>query len=245
MGGKPTHIVFSPPNFIPKYIGVGEDHVGAYALDFSNETHKNKLLELLKDKKSTTLWYEGPREDAKSKSFNNFVERFKSFIKSNNLNVTIKEKGWEEGYLIPKETDYTNILLGAEPEYVIEMAGFELNGRQSLFDAIVRCGKFKGSQSFAVTPRDLENCLRGSDVLAEMKKPNSATKETVQRIYGGGGLRDKYYEGVPGARKNSAIYKRVKSANSDRDKHLASKMKSDGGIFLAGDGHIQFVSRYL
>ena len=73
MGGTPTHIVFKP-----NFIGVGEDHDGAYALDFSNETHKNNLLNFLKGKPSTTLWYEGPTVSAKSKSFNNFVEDRKS-----------------------------------------------------------------------------------------------------------------------------------------------------------------------
>ena len=86
-----------------------------------------------------------------------------------------------------------------------------------------------------------------SDILNEMIQPDSAKKETLEKIYGGSynAMRAKYFEGSPGAKTSSSIYKRVDNFNRARDKHLANLMRTKGGIFLAGDGHIEFIDKFL
>lgn len=246
MAPTPTHIFFTE-----KYIGIGEDHNGAHAFNFLNQEHVGNLSEYLKDKSSVKVWYEGPTVQAKSRSYLNFLEQLKKYKSDNDLKFSVTEVGWEVGFRLPKQVDYTNILLGAEPDQYIQILGSQLNGKQTLAEAFVKSRGIKGSQSTPITMKDLVDCLSDgstpSDILIEMQKPNSATQQIVRKIYGGGysAMRAKYYEGTAGAFTSSSIYKRVQSVNELRDKHLANKMKREGGIFLAGDGHIQYVSRYL
>ena len=57
--------------------------------------------------------------------------------------------------------------MGAEPETYYKLLGSQLNGRQSLAEAIVKSGSFKGSQSMAITARDLEESLNPQLILAK------------------------------------------------------------------------------
>lgn len=246
MGGRPVHNFFRD-----NYIGIGEDHNGDYAFDFYDKNETDLLSKFLNNKDRVTIWYEGPNVSAKSKSYRNFISDIKKFIDKNKIKISIDERGWETDLKLPKDVDYTNILLGAEPEQYISLFGPQLTGKQTLAEAIVNSKNLKGAQSSTITMKELVDALsnnsKPSDILLEMQKENSATRETIYKIYGGAynAMRAKYYEGTPGAYTSSKVYQRVQSVNTIRDKHLANKMKTIGGIFLAGDGHIEFVTRYI
>ena len=238
--------------FDPKgdYIGIGEDHVGSFAFNFSDDAHIKQLKDFLTRKTTFTfvdVYYEGPNEKAKSQSYKNFVKQLNGWLKANKTNLTVRERGWERDLNFPKDIEYSTILLGPEPQQVISLIGRELNGKQSLLDAIVKCGKFKGTQNRGPSKEEviaaLSDGTRPSDVLQLMMKEDSATAATVRSIYGG--MRDKYFEGSQNAAITSPIYRRVNQFNEMRDRHLAKKMKSEGGIFLAGDDHIRLVKQYL
>lgn len=239
------NIAFDPKG---NYIGVGEDHVGSFAFEFGNETHIEQL-KTLTDRTATfvNVYYEGPNERAKSESYKNFVKQLNRWLKSNKTNLTIRERGWERDLHFPKDIEYTTILLGPESGQVISLIGTELNGKQTLLDAIVKCGKFKGTQNRGPTKDEVVQALSNggnpSDVLQTMMQENSATTSTVRLIYGS--MRDKYFEGSRGAAISSPIYRRVNQFNEIRDRHLARSMKRDGGIYLAGDDHIRLVKQYL
>lgn len=235
-----------------KFIGIGEDHKGAYGFSFNNDSDVQKLSQLIDKKKTITCWYEGPKVGKKSASFVQFVKDFKAWLKTNNhKDIKIIEKGWELSLRFNRMEEITGILLGAEAGEYKKLIGNQLNGKQTLADAIVKCKAIKGSQSSSVTMPELIKALsnngKPTDVLQTMQQPNSATVNTLYAIYGGGygAMRAKYFEGTKGAKKSSSVYKRVNNFNSARDKHLAKLMKNQGGIFLAGDQHIEFIKKYI
>ena len=236
--------------FNRKYIAIGEDHVGKYEFNFNDATHTNNLESFLSGKNSISIWYEGPNITAKSKSYKNFVSDFKNYIRNNDIKCSVSEKGWETDLSFSKDSEYTTVLLGAEPSQVISLIGSKLDGKRTLLDAIVDSGKFKGSRSAGPSKSDVIYALsdggRPSEILKLMMEDNSATKEVIYRIYGGSSpMRDLYFEGSAGALISSAIYKRVKTFNESRDKHLANKMQTVGGIFLAGNDHINLIKKFL
>lgn len=241
------NIAFDPKG---NYIGIGEDHVGSFAFDFGDKEHIDKLKNMMKNSNNSSLidvYYEGPNEKAKSKSYLMFIKRLTDWMKTNNVRLTIKQIGWERDLSFPKDIEYSTILLGPEPDQVVSLLGKQLDGKQSLLDAIVKCGNFKGTQSRGPTKNEviaaLSNGSSPSDVLQTMMKDKSANMETIRLIYGG--MRDKYFQGTKGALTSSPLYARVNKFNDIRDRHLAKKMKTNGGIFLAGDDHIRLVKQYL
>lgn len=239
------HIIFDPRN---RYIGVGENHVGAHAFDFNNESHTSQLKNVLANHGSSiSVFYEGPNERAKSPSYKNFVNELKKWKKINNIKSSIREVGWETDATFPKEIEYSTILLGPEPPQVISLIGKYLDGKRSLLDAIVDCKNFKGSQSRGPTKeeviRALSNGSKPSDVLETMMEDKSANPTTVRKIYGG--MRDKYFEGTRNALVGTPLYRRVNKFNELRDTLLARRMHTQGGIFLAGDDHIRLVENIL
>lgn len=228
-----------------KYIAVGEDHVGAFAFDFNNSKQTEYLKKFLKKHNNRiTVWYEGPNLLAISKSFKNFevgLEKFNSIYE-----FSYVVKGWELDLKFNKNCEYAGILLGGEVGDYVSLLGSCLDNKRTLLDAFVDCKKIKGAQPRSPTKAEViealsENDKTPSDVLKMMMAPKSANESTLKAIYSGGNnaMRAKYFYGVPGARTTSAVYKRVDDFNNLRDKHLAKKMKSVGGIFLAGDGHIE------
>ena len=236
--------------FNSKYIAIGEDHVGKYGFNFNDTRHINGITSLLSDKTSITVWYEGPNITAMSKSYKNFVSDFKKYIKNNNIKCSVSEKGWETDLSFPKDSEYATVLLGAEPSQVISLIGSKLDGKRTLLDAIVDSGNFKGSRSHGPSKSDVIHALsdgrRPSEILKLMMEDKSATKESIYRIYGGSSpMRDVYFEGSVGALVFSTIYKRIKTFNESRDKHLANKMQTVGGIFLAGNDHIKLIKKFL
>jgi hypothetical protein len=238
---KNLHIIFDSNM---KYIGVGEDHVGAFAFNFKDSKQVEYLKNFLnKTKNKVTVWYEGPSIAAKSKSFKNFEAELKQFQSVNNFTYTVK--GWETDLKFNKEYEYAGILLGAEVRDYVSLLGTHLNGKKTLLEAMVDCKNVKGTQPRGPTKDEVIKALSDSgkpcDVLLEMMKPKSATKATLELIYGGGNraMRAKYFAGTPGAKTTSQVYKRVDNFNKSRDMHLAKKMQQKGGIFLAGDGHIE------
>lgn len=242
------HIILKPEK---KYIGIGEDHAGAYVFSFSNSTHLNALVQLLNNQKNITVWFEGPNLSAKSKSFKNFVKELKTYIQKQKLNIIINEKGWEIGYAFPKDIEYASILLGPDVSWVLSILAKELTGNQPLITAIAKSHAFRGTQAKAADEKDIIEALtdyyKPTDILELMMSENSATVNNVKAIWGGeyAAMRAKYFEGTPGALLSSKVYKRVNSFNKLRDKNLANKMKSYGGIFLAGNDHIRLVSKML
>ena len=244
---KGFHIIFDLKDM--KYIGIGEDHNGLHAFDFKNSSHIEYLKKfLLKRNNSVNIWYEGPNISAKSKSFQNFENELRKFQTDHKINFRYLVKGWDADLKFDKMQEYAGILLGAEVYDYANLIGISnLNGKKTLLQAMVDCKKIKGTQLIGPTIQEAKTSLTESsgapcDVLEEMMKDGSATMQTLQKIYGGGNnaMRAKYFYGTPGAKTNSAVYKRVDEFNKTRDRHLAKKMKQEGGIFLAGDGHIEF-----
>ena len=243
------HVVFDK-----KYIGIGEDHKGKYALDFKNKDHVEKLYSLFSNlKNEITCWYEGPNANKKSPSFVNFIKELKKWQSSHKefSKIKIVEKGWELSLKFKREEELTGVLLGAEVYEYEKLLGSQLDGKQTLAQAFVNSKAIKGSQASPIKMDELIKCLSDqngiSDVLSEMIEPFSAKKNTLEKIYAGSysAMRAKYFAGTPNSKTSSSIYKRVDNFNSARDKHLANLMRSKGGIFLAGDGHIEFIGKFL
>lgn len=243
MGGIPVHLKFDTNN---RYMGIGEDHEGLFAFDFNNKVHLANMKRLLETYKleKIKIWYEGKTIKQKSKSFDAFIEKFTRTFP--NAQYTIL--GWETNIKIPRMIEITNVLLGAEPENYVRMIGTtNLKGGSTLLDVIA------SSRDFALRPtrKEIVTALtdRGkeSDILKVMMLPNSNTREVLDILYGGGynALRAKYYEGTRGALASSDLYKRVKAANDFRDDLLVANLKEKGGIFLAGDGHIQLLKHKI
>ena len=239
---KSFHIIFDTNM---KYIAVGEDHVGAFAFDFNDSKQTEYLKAFLKKYNNRiTVWYEGPNTSAISKSFRNFEVGLKKFNLTYKFSYIVR--GWELDLKFNKNCEYAGILLGAEVGDYVGLLGNCLDNKRTLLDAFVDCKKIKGTQPRGPTKAEViealsENNNMPSDVLLMMMAPKSANVSTLKAIYDGGNsaMRAKYFFGVPGAKTTSAVYKRVDTFNKSRDIHLAKKMKSVGGIFLAGDGHIE------
>lgn len=239
--------------FGPNYIGVGEDHKGKYAFDFKNKKQTQHLYDMFLKSKVITCWFEGPNASKKSPSFVAFVKDLKKWQNTYKelSSVKVQEKGWELSLKFNREEEITGILLGAEAYEYEKLIGNQLDRRQTLAQAFVNSKAIKGSQSTPVTMPELIKCLSDqngpTDVLNQMTQPESANRKTLDIIYGGGysAMRAKYFEGSPNSKTSSSVYKRVQGFNEARDKHLANLMRTKGGIFLAGDQHIEFIGKFL
>ncbi len=246
MGGIPTNILFKD-----KFICIGENHTGEYSFDFDNKEHYKSLLNyIVKNDFKVDLWYEGV--GTPSKSFTNFKTELTKKIPG----LNIKQKSWEEGMPLPNREDtIAGVVLGAEVPTYKKLIGQELNGNQTLLEAIVKSSRnWKVSQlgsRSAMTEIEIKKALsdgtRPSDVLLEMQKPNSASMQTLNKLYAGGqnAMRAKYFKDGSGALKSSEIYARVARFNDHRDLFLVSKIKQNGGIFLMGDGHVTEVKKLI
>lgn len=236
------------------FIGVGEDHKGKHAFNFKNATHTTNLYNLVnKSRSSIDCWFEGPNASKKSPSFKNFILEFKQWLSlyEEFKRVRINEKGWELTLKFNRDEELTGVLLGAEAYEYEKLLHTQLDSKQTLAEAFVKAGTIRGSQAAPIQMFELIKNLTDqngpTDVLLKMQEPNSANRKTLDSIYAGGygAMRAKYFAGVQGAKKSSTVYKRVDAFNSARDRHLAKLMKTKGGIFLAGDGHIETIKKFL
>lgn len=236
------------------FIGVGEDHKGKHAFNFKNNNHTNNLYNLVsKSRSQIDCWFEGPNASKKSPSFKNFVREFKQWLTLYDefKRVRVNEIGWELTLKFNRDEELTGVLLGAEAYEYEKLISSQLNSKQTLAEAFVNAGTIRGSQSSPVRMHELVRNLSDqngpTDVLLKMQEPNSANRKTLDAIYAGGygAMRAKYFAGTQNAATSSYVFKRVDNFNKARDKHLAKLMKTKGGIFLAGDGHIETIKNFL
>lgn len=243
-------ILFSKKN---SYILIGEDHVGGFDFNFNNQDHtKNLIKHLIKNKtRALHLWFEGPDRNAISKSFKAFERKLIDFLRKEELAevaANIKISGWEIGLTFNRLDEITNFTIGNAEQYYHEKLPRDKN---TLFEAIVASslqGNFRGTLSSPPTKEEFSMALsegnEPSDILLVLQKKDSNVGnnrvQNIKNLFNDSysSIRAKYYKGTPGAKTSSQIYKRIDNINRKRDEQLAKVMKSDGGIFLAGSGHV-------
>lgn len=238
------------------YMLIGEDHVGGFDFDFNDPVHVKYLLKLiLKDKnRGLHLWYEGPNRSAISKSFVAFKGQLERFFQNEGLGVVFfRESGWEVGLTFDRLDEITNFTIGNSENYYHEKLPKNEN---TLLDAMVAStfqGNFRGTLSTPPTKNEfilaLSEGTRPSDILEVLMQEDSNIgsnrTQNIKRLFNDSytSMRAKYYKGTPGAYSSSQIYKRIDNINIKRDNQLAKVMKTEGGIFLAGSGHVDNIKK--